>query len=80
MMNWKKKEMKNKNKLYIRCYIIKKIKNINKKLEKLKKIVDTMWYRFKKIKKSKIIISTMWSYFLLLTGECRQEELVKKFN
>ena len=37
MMNWKKKEMKNKNKLYIRCYIIKKIKNINKKLEKLKK-------------------------------------------
>ena len=72
--------MKNKNKLYILCYIIKKIINVNKKLEKLKKILDTMWYRFKKIKKSKIIISTMWSYFLLLIGECRQEELVKKFN
>ena len=35
--NLKKNERKNKNKLYIRCYIIKKIKNINKKLEKLKK-------------------------------------------
>ena len=49
-MNWKKKEMKNKNKLYILCYIIKKIINVNKKLEKLKKILDTMWYRFKKNK------------------------------
>ena len=39
-----------------------------------------MWYRFKKIKKNIIIISTMWYGFLLHTGECRQEEFIKKIN
>ena len=45
--------MKNKNKLYILCYIIKKIINVNKKLEKLKMNWDTMWYGFKKNKENK---------------------------
>ncbi len=46
-MNWKKKELKNKKKLYIQCYIIKKNEKCRlKKIEKLKKYIDKMWYRF----------------------------------
>ena len=56
--------MKNKNKLYILCYIIKKIINVNKKLEKLKKILDTMWYRFKKNKEkyNNYIYNVIWFF------------------
>ena len=70
--------MKNKNKLYILCYIIKKIINVNKILEKLKKILDTMWYGFKKNKENYNNDIYNVIVFLLLKGECRQEELLKK--
>ena len=43
---WRK--MKGKIKINYIYDVMKKIKNVNKKLEKLKKIVDTMWYGFKK--------------------------------
>ena len=47
---WRK--MKGKIKINYIYDVMKKIKNVNKKLEKLKKIWDTMWYGFKKNKEN----------------------------
>ena len=56
------------------------MKNVNKILEKLKKILDTMWYGFKKNKENYNNDIYNVIVFLLLTGECRQEEKIKKID
>ena len=47
---WRK--MKGKIKINYIYDVMKKIKNVNKKLEKLKMNWDTMWYGFKKNKEN----------------------------